>query len=252
LTATTWNPALYDGKHAFVWKHGEALVELLDPRPGERILDLGCGTGHLGHAIAQRGAVVEGIDLSPDMVAQARANYPQLHFRQADARHFAVETPVDAVFSNAVLHWVLEADQVASAVARALKPGGRFVAELGGHGNVRAIQGAMRDALQAMELPPVPETRHYPRLGEYAVILENAGLEVTYATLFDRPTLLEGEAGLRHWIDMFGGSYLESLPAGRRDEFLDRVETLLRPTLHRDGAWYADYRRLRVVATREG
>lgn len=245
-----WNPNLYDDKHAFVWKHGADLVDLLDPRPGEHVLDLGCGTGHLTRAIAERGAVVEGVDLSPDMIAQAKANYPHLRFRGGDARRFTVEQPVDAVFSNAVLHWVLEADQVASAIANALKPGGRFVAELGGHGNVRAIQGAMRDAILAMGLPDVLPTRHYPRLGEYAVTLENAGLEVTFATLFDRPTLLEGEAGLRHWIDMFGGSYLDALPAGRRPEFVERVEAALRPLLHRDGAWYADYRRLRLVAHR--
>src|SRR5262249_35286620 len=134
-----WDPALYEDKHAFVWRHGASLVELLAPQPGEHVLDLGCGTGHLTAAIAKAGACVVGIDQSPEMIAQARKHYPNLRFESGDARRLAFAEEFDALFSNAVLHWISEAELVVQSVARALKPGGRFVAEFGGKGNVRAI-----------------------------------------------------------------------------------------------------------------
>src|ERR1700760_1140830 len=121
----SWNPALYDDKHSFVWQQAASLVELLAPVAGERIVDLGCGTGHLTAELVRRGAIVVGLDHSADMVTVAKTNYPELTFRQADARDFAVETPVDAVFSNAALHWVPEAERVIASIRRALRPGGR-------------------------------------------------------------------------------------------------------------------------------
>src|SRR2546423_15463085 len=131
-----WDPGLYDGKHAFVWQYGASLVELLQPRPGERILDLGCGTGHLTAQLAAAGANVLGIDSDAAMIEQARKAYPALHFEQRDARDFHFDEPFDAVFSNAVLHWIKEPERVIVCLRRALKPGGRFVAEFGGRGNV--------------------------------------------------------------------------------------------------------------------
>ena len=121
-----WDPGLYDGKHAFVWQYGASLVELLQPQPGERVLDLGCGTGHLTARIAAAGAAVVGIDSDPAMIDQARRGYPDLHFEQQDARSFSFAEPFDAVFSNAVLHWIREPEAVIACVRRALKPGGRF------------------------------------------------------------------------------------------------------------------------------
>ena len=126
-----WDSTLYDAKHSFVWKHGASLLELLAPKPGERILDLGCGTGHLTAEIAKAGALVVGLDSSPTMIETARSAYPQLTFVEADARNFTLDAPCDAVFSNAALHWIHDADAVARSVHQALKPGGRFVAELG-------------------------------------------------------------------------------------------------------------------------
>src|SRR5919199_514511 len=130
-----WDAALYTGKHSFVYGYGRDLVSLLGPRPGERILDLGCGTGQLTKAIADAGARVVGIDSSRGMVEAARAQYPDLEFVEADARSFSFPRAFDAVFSNAVLHWVLEAESVARRVSGSLRPGGRFVAGFGGTGD---------------------------------------------------------------------------------------------------------------------
>jgi trans-aconitate 2-methyltransferase len=249
-TATHWDPGLYDGRHAFVWQHGAALLELLAPRPGERILDLGCGTGHLTAQVAAAGAEVVGLDLAPAMIDQARRAYPQLRFVTGDARDFAFEEPFDAVLSNATLHWVKPPEKAIACVARALKAGGRFVAEFGGKGNVKAIAAALARAPGAVGLGGWQVPWYFPGVAEYAALLEAGGLEVTFATLFDRPTPLHGEDGMRQWVAMFAGGLLEAVPADRREEFLARVEADLRPTLYHDGVWHADYRRLRVVARR--
>jgi trans-aconitate methyltransferase len=247
-----WDAGLYDDRHAFVWKHGASLVELLAPQPGERILDLGCGTGHLTARIAEAGATPLGLDHSAEMLEQARTAYPLLEFLQADARAFTFADPFDAVFSNAVLHWVRPPESVVRCVRDALRPGGRFVAELGGRGNVRGIEAALRAAGERVGLPPdVDESLWYfPGLAEYATLLEAAGLEVRFATLFDRPTPLEGPGGLRDWVAMFARRVLDAIPPDRREEFFRAVEEAARPALFRDGTWTADYRRLRVVAFR--
>jgi trans-aconitate 2-methyltransferase len=249
-TATRWDAGLYDERHAFVWQHGAALLELLGPRPGERVLDLGCGTGHLTAQVAAAGVEVVGIDLAPTMIEQARRTYPQLRFEVADARDFTFAEPFDAVLSNAALHWVRPPERAIACVHRALRPGGRFVAELGGRGNVRAIRAALARAAEAVGVGPWQAPWYFPSVGEYAALLEAAGLEVTFAALFDRPTPLQGDEGMRQWVAMFAGGLLEAVPEGRREQFLASVEAELRPTLHRHGTWFADYRRLRVVARR--
>lgn len=238
-----WDPTLYDEKHAFVWQYGASLVELLGPRPGERILDLGCGTGHLTAQIAAAGAAVVGVDSDPAMIEQARRGYPELQFEQQDARSFSFAEPFDAVFSNAVLHWIKEPEAVIGCVRRALKSGGRFVAEFGGRGNVRQIAEALQRAVPDTVLP-----WYYPGIGEYATLLERGGLEMTSAVLFDRPTPLEGEDGLRNWVRMFARDVLRLVPEARQEELWQRLEGELRPTLYYEGRWHADYRRLRVVA----
>ena len=249
-TPTKWDTRLYDEKHSFVWKHGASLIELLSPRPGERILDLGCGTGHLTAQIAAAGAEVVGIDASTPMVEEARRLYPTIPFTIADARDFAFDNPFDAVFSNAVLHWVKEPEKAIACVKRALKPGGRFVAEFGGRGNVQTFVSALDTASRAIGLGAWEHPWFFPGIGTYTPLLEQDGLEVTHAFLFDRPTLLEGETGLRDFVEMFAGGLLDRVPPAERERFFQHVEHAARPTLYRDGKWFADYRRLRVVARR--
>src|SRR5262245_8473523 len=249
--AQQWDAGLYEARHAFVWEHGASLVELLAPRPGERVLDLGCGTGHLPARIAEAGASVVGLDASAEMLAQARAAYPALEFVQADARAFLFADPFDAVFSNATLHWIKEPEAVVRRVRDALAVGGRFVAEFGGRGNVQAVLRALRAAAGPMGVVLDEPLWYFPGIAEYAGLLETAGLEVRLAALFDRPTPLAGEAGLRDWLRMFARAVLEAVPPGRHEEFFAAVEAAARPELFRDGGWVADYRRLRVVAARE-
>jgi trans-aconitate methyltransferase len=248
-----WDATLYDAKHSFVWERGADLLELLAPHAGERILDLGCGTGHLTAKIAESGAHVVGLDSSPEMIAEAKGNYPELEFVVADARDFRFEKPFDAVFSNATLHWILEPERVAQSVSEALVSEGRFVAEMGGQGNIERLVSALRRARTAIGSPVEAGYNpwYFPTIGEYASLLETQGLEVTFALLFDRPTPLEdGEAGLRNWIRMFGASFLAGIPPEKEEELIFVTEQQLRKELFREGKWHADYRRLRIVARR--
>ena len=250
----TWNTALYDGKNAFVWKHGLGVVELLAPQPGERILDLGCGTGHLTNQIAAAGAEVIGLDKSQSMIKEARRLYPDLRFEIADATDFHFDQPFDAVFSNAAIHWMKDQPAVARCIWEALRAGGRFVAEFGGKGNIRAIRTALTDAIRAAgeKMNDEPFARYYPAVGEYATLLETRGFRVTFATHFDRPTKLdEGEKGLRNWLFTFADNVVEPLPENKREEVIAEVERELKPTLFRDGSWFADYRRIRIVAIKQ-
>jgi len=251
MTENHWDTVLYESKHSFVWQNAEELLNLLSPQPGERILDLGCGTGQLTEKIAIAGAVVMGIDADPTMLEKARSNYPQLQFAVADARNFQVEQPFDAIFSNAVLHWIPEADAVIRCIHQALRPGGRFVAEFGGKGDIKAITKALSSALEATGYisPKTLSPWYFPSIGEYASRLEQQGLEVIHAVLLDRPTpLSDGDAGIANWIQMFASDLLSGLSAEQRTNVIQAVEHRLKPLLYQDGIWIADYRRIRVVA----
>jgi trans-aconitate 2-methyltransferase len=185
------------------------------------------------------------------MVAAAQAAYPKLKFDVVDARTLNFYETFDAVFSNATLHWIHEPELVLRGIFKALRPGGRFVAELGGKNNIRAMQEAFDDALVELGAARPGEVQpwYYPSVSEYAQLAEKHGFEVRMIRLFDRPTpLADGEAGLRNWIVMFGGDYLAKAGVTKREEFLRSVEDKLRPQLFRDGQWCADYRRLRLAA----
>lgn len=248
-----WKSDLYQQGYSFVWQYGKDLVRLLAPSKSERILDVGCGTGQLTAEIAKAGAEVVGTDFSADMIAAARRNFPDLCFEVADASHLPFANEFDAVFSNAVLHWVRDQTSALASIAQALKPGGRVVLEMGGRGNIHEIWTAFVGALTSLgvDRPERLSPWFYASVGEYAALLESRGLEVRLATLFDRPTLLEGgEKGLANWIAMFGGFATDTLAPDERDEFVRRVEMLARPALFHEGVWRADYRRLRILAVK--
>jgi len=246
-----WNAGLYEAKHSFVWQFGRDLIQVLAPQSGERILDVGCGTGRLTAEIAAAGAEVLGIDYSPTMISQARGNFPILQFETQDACHLPYHGEFDAVFSNAALHWIQPASAAAGAMARALKSEGRLVAELGGRGNVQVLVDCAYRALVKLGIPD-PERYnpwYFPSVGEYATLLERQGLEVTLAAMFERATPLEGgAAGLKDWFAMFGSRFLDALAPSSHPEFIRLVESYAAPQLFQQGQWVADYRRLRIVA----
>lgn len=234
-----WDAARYQNQHNYAWQHGADLIGLLEPVLGERILDLGCGTGQLTAEIAKTGAEVTGLDRSREMIAEARRQFPSIPFAVGDGSDFTLDTPVDAVFSNAALHWMKPPEAVAACVARCLKRGGRLVAEFGGKGNVQSVLNAARAVLGDVNSPG-----YYPSIGEYSSLLERQGMEVSFALLFDRPTELKPDGGMEDWLRMFAGPFF-----GGNEEKLAAVE-LLRPRLFRDGVWRVDYRRLRELARR--
>jgi len=240
----TWSPSGYAHHAGFVPELGAPLLERLAPVAGERILDLGCGDGTLTARLVERGATVVGVDASPDMVTAARAR--GLDARLADATALAFDGEFDAVFSNAVLHWIHDADRVLDGVHRALRPGGRFVAECGGHGCVAAITTALRAVLDRHAIR-YTWPWYYPSADEYAARLEAAGFMVDFITLFPRPTPLP--TGMAGWLDTFGVALFSHVPAGDRVAIRDEVVALLKPALRdQAGRWTADYVRLQFVA----
>jgi trans-aconitate 2-methyltransferase len=242
-----WDPELYQQQHSFVWEFGQEAIQWLEPKRGERILDVGCGTGQLTASIADSGAEVIGLDRSAEMLEEARRNYPALRFELGDAASFSFPELFDAVFSNAVLHWVRDADGVAACVARVLKPGGRFVAEFGGKGNVAELVRAAKTAGTVLGRR-VEHPWYFPGVAEYAGVVENAGLEVLTVALIDRPTKMEGDEGLTQWMRMFGQHLVMDVRASELDRFYQVMEEAARAALFRDGEWWVDYRRLRIKA----
>jgi trans-aconitate methyltransferase len=259
VTEQAWNPTHYDQAGAFVPKLGADLIDLLAPQPGERVLDLGSGTGDLAAQLAARGALVTGVDASTEMVNEARRKHspvpPSLSFEVADGQALSFDRAFDAVFSNATLHWMPRADAVAEGVARALRPGGRFVAEFGGAHCVQTVRDALKSELLERGLAGhsspgagVPAW-FFPSVPQYARILEQAGLWVRTALWFERPTRLEGSRGLENWLELFCLPLLRAL-GEQRAAVVQGVEERCRAALYRDGSWWLDYTRLRVVATK--
>ena len=245
-SACGWDPVQYQRNAGFVPQLGESLLRLLAPRAGKRILDLGCGDGALTRHLVDAGCTVVGVDASAEMIAAARARGIDAHVMDGHALHF--EAPFDAVFSNAALHWMTEPDAVLAGVHRALVPGGRFVGEFGGHGNVGRIVAALSQAL-ADRRADTACPWYFPRPQAYRARLEAAGLVVDTIESFARPTPLPGDVG--GWLQTFGKPYLSRLPAGSREACVaELVETLRSDLCDEAGRWHADYVRLRFVAHR--
>ena len=249
-----WDAVFYDRSFGFVSDFATDMVDLLAPQPGERIVDLGCGTGTLTAAIAARGADAIGIDGDAAMVERARALHPDLAFAHADGHDFAVDGVADAVFSNAALHWMkAEPARVIACVARALRPGGRFVAEMGARRNVRTITDALYQALaeEGVAAEQVDFPWYFPRTSRYVGLLEDGGFDVARLHYFARPTPLDDcPNGLADWIVMFGRNFTDAAPPERVPALMERTVALTRDRLCADGRWVADYTRLRFVAVR--
>jgi trans-aconitate methyltransferase len=252
-TQPAWNPELYQSSHSFVWQYGRDLLALLEAKPGERILDVGCGTGQLTAEVAKCGSEVVGIDSSPEMVATARQNFPQLRFEVADVTALPYQQQFDAVVSNAALHWVRDQEEAIASIARAMKPRGRFAFEMGGHDNLHNLLHAVYRALRQIGVvnPEHLSPWSFPTIGQYASLIETNGLAVNFAVLFERPTRLDGgERGLRLWLEMFGDFALKAVALEERESLIRLTEQFARPRLFRDGVWTLDYKRLRMVAVK--
>ena len=240
----TWTSDTYRLNAAYVPALGAAVLALLNPQPGERVLDVGCGEGTLTGKIVDAGATVVGIDASSDMISAARAR--GLDARIGDAEHLTFEGEFDAVFSNAALHWVRDHDAMLAGVRRALKTGGRFVAEFGGHGNIAAIQTAIRAVLDRHGWA-TNIRRYYATGPEYAERLATHGFTVSEIALIPRPTPLP--TGIRGWLETFEHETLTHMSESNREAFVREVEDLLRPEIcDTQGNWTAHYVRLRFLA----
>ena len=244
--AQHWDPQRYNRNAGFVAQLGSPLLDLLQPQAGERILDLGCGEGALTEKLAASGAEVVGVDASSEQIAAACRR--GLDGRVVNGEALAFTREFDAVMSNAALHWMLNPDAVLQGVSRALKPGGRFVGEMGGAGNVATIAQAVGAALEARGIDSrAANPWYFPSPQDYAARLEAAGFEVLSIELIPRPTPLPGE--IAGWLETFCESFIKQVPQAEQPAFLAEVTEALRPALcDGEGRWSADYVRLRFVA----
>lgn len=243
-----WNAALYDKSHGFVAEYGRSLVELVNRAEGQRILDIGCGTGTLSAELAAQGADVLGIDSSAEMVARAQAQFSRPRFAVKDAAALSYDSGFDTAFSNAVFHWIVDQGALLQGIYRALKPGGVLVCEFGAKGNVAKVRAAFNDALSSLGLPASREF-FLPSPDEYSQRLRAAGFEVLHIGDYDRPTpLSDGEEGLSNWMRQFYAADLDATSPALAERVLASQADSLRPLLFQDGQWVLDYRRLRAVA----
>ena len=246
-----WDSKLYKDKHAFVFEYGESLVDLLDAKPEETILDLGCGTGELTHAISKEAPNISGIDYSPEMIASAKANFSGIQFFVRDASNFDFDVPFDSIFSNATLHWVLDYKSCVKSMYRNLKPDGKLVLEFGGKDNVGLIVKTLRNYLSQYGYTKQSHLKqwYFPSIGEYCQVLEQVGFRVTLAKHYDRPTeLRESDNGIKDRLEVFAKNFFIGVSPKDKSKLLDLVQEDLRPNLFSNGKWFADYKRLRIVA----
>ena len=246
--AQDWDPDQYATNARFVSDLGGAVLDLLGPQAGERILDLGCGDGALSVEIKSRGAEVVGVDASRDQIREAKRR--GLDARVMNGHLLTFEGEFDAVFSNAALHWMRETAAVFAGVRRALRPQGRFVAEMGGAGNVVKILGVMDEVLSARGYPGLQgHPWYFPSPEEYAAQLQAARFEVSSMELVPRPTRLPGDIG--GWLDTFCEAFFRVVPVADRSRTRSEMIPKLEPLLaDKDGVWWADYVRLRFSARR--
>ena len=242
-----WDADKYVNHASFVASHGEPVVELLQPRKGERILDLGCGDGALTKKLEGFGASMHGVDSSPSMIETAQKRGLSAEVLNGESLHFSNE--FDAVFSNAAIHWMKDHQQVIQGVHKALKAQGRFVGEFGGEGNIHALISAMQFVFDShQDFGDFVNPWHFPSVEKFKANLEINGFSVTYIELIPRPTTLE--SGVQEWLKIFSNGITTDLNEAQKAIFLTEVEERLKPKLFRDNQWIADYVRLRFSAVK--
>jgi trans-aconitate methyltransferase len=244
----TWNAETYAENARFVSDLGMPVVEWLNPKAGERILDLGCGDGALTVKLQELGCEVMGVDSSPDFINSAKSL--GLDARLLDGHHLHFNSEFDAVFSNAALHWMKQPDQVIDGVWQSLKPEGRFVGEFGGYGNVSTIEAALHTALKKRGIDPdTLNPWYFPTVEAYQARLEARGFSVNKIVLIPRPTPLPTD--IRGWLSTFANPFMAAIEISKRDAFLQEVVASLKPALcDVSGQWFADYVRLRFSASK--
>lgn len=241
----TWDAKTYDHRFSFVTRGGDSLIDLLDPQPDERILDLGCGTGELTAAIAERGATVVGLDADSHMIERARERFSAIEFVQGDGHDFSLGR-FDAVFSNAALHWLTRPRDVTNAVRRALREGGRFVAEQGGAGNVAQTSAILNAARIDAGAEALPSPWYFPTVAEHATLLESTGFRVAAMFHFDRPSeLANSPDGVGEWARVFGTMFFADLAPDAQVAFFASARRRSAPLQRPDGTTVLDYVRLR-------
>ncbi len=245
---SVWNTTEYEKNFSFVYEYGEDLLKLLNPKPGERILDLGCGTGQLTNYIGNSGAEVVGMDKSEGMISSAKAKYPALEFHQKDATNFRFEHRFNAIFSNATLHWVLDPLSCIRSMNENLKSGGRLVLEFGGKDNVRNIIVPLRKVLAKNGYTEQSKLIlwYFPSIGSYASALEDAGFHVISAWHYNRPTTLQTD--LCGWMEMFADPFFKGIPSNEIELIKKEAQELAKPKTYINGNWVADYWRIRIQA----
>ena len=249
--SNSWDAAQYDSQFSFVSNYGADLVDVLDPQPGERILDVGCGTGRLTAKLAEAGAEATGVDLDSAMLTAAHAAYPHLTFQELSAVDLsppALGGEFDAAFSNAALHWVNDQRGALTAIRSCLRTQARFVAEMGGVHNVEQILGCLSDALAELGVAHEPVTNYFPTVDVQQTLLEECGFQVQRISWYRRPTPLEGTAA--DWCEHFRAHVWAQIPEPLRPTAAQRINSLVaeRGLAHDDQYW-ADYCRLRFEAS---
>ena len=242
-----WNAKEYQDSFRFVSNYGKGVLDLLDVEPNMRILDVGCGNGLLTKELCLKGAVVTGVDASEDMLLLAKENAPQAKFMEKDASRLDFYEEFDAVFSNAVFHWIWDQDGLLEGVARALKPGGQLVCEFGGKGCGETVHRTLKELFE--ERGKVYRNPFYfPSLGEYTPLIEAHGLLVEYGALFPRITPLSQGNTASDWIRMFVTEPFAKLSSQETEEIIQEADKRLEPVLKQGDTWIIDYVRIRLKA----
>lgn len=246
----TWDANKYKDNFSFVPQYGSSVIELIDFTKARSAIDLGCGNGTLTALLKEKGLSVIGMDSSKEMLQLARSKYPDIVFKEADATDFEIDEKVDVVFSNAVFHWIdkEKQPQLLQCISNALAPGGQLVFEFGGYGCAESIHSTLARIFNEYGYD-YKRCFYFPTIGEYAPLIEKAGLVVKTALLFDRPTPQKGENGLADWIRMFVKTPFEIIPnEDLKEEIISSAVDALKGKLYKDGVWYVDYVRIRMRA----